>query len=468
MTTGIQRPRILPRRLAAGLTCGALILLSSGCALTPDGTSQERDRLDAAGRPYEKPFEKRELPELGDRPSWREVLHRAFMADGNLEASYFEWKAACERIDAASAWPNSRVMLGFSYALGPSDMTTFDRSTFSGSFDPAMNLSFPAKTAREARIALDEARAAGERFRAAKFELQARVLSEYADYCSLVAQEHTRAAQAAISLSGSRTSASRIGPGSTQDDVVKSRILAEESENALRTTRAELAAARARLNGLLAREPGAAIQVPAVPELRPIPVDDAAMLLAAVEQNPELGALARGVDGRTDALERAKLEWLPDFSPSVSITGGIAQAIGASIMLPTTVGKIRAQTREAEAMLKAAEARLRQAKREKASLFAGTLLLMRDAEAQSNVVESRIVPLAEQVLASARRRYESGVGMYTELLEAQRGVLETRLLTIQARTQREKRLAELEALMGADIQTLAGPSQTGSEVVHAK
>ena len=98
-----------------------------------------------------------------------------------------------------------------------------------------------------------------------------------------------------------------------------------------------------------------------------------------------------------NALERAKLEWLPDINPSVSITGGIAQAIGAGIMLPTTVGKIRAQTREAEAMLKASEARLRQSKREKASMFVGTLLLMRDAEAQANAVQTRIVPLAEQM-----------------------------------------------------------------------
>lgn len=458
--------RALSRCTIAALS----VLVAGGCSLTPTGTSEERDRLQAAGKPYEQPFEKRELPELPAQPAWQDLLHRAFMADGNLEAAYFEWNAACERITIASAWPNSRVMLGYSYALGPSDMKTFDRMTFSGTFDGAMNLSFPSKTAAEGRIALAEARAAGERFRAAKFDLQQRVLSVYADYCMISAQERARSEQAAIAGSAAATSAVRIGPGSGQDDVLKARAASEDATNALRTTRAELASARAALNAMLARNADTPISVPPAFEPRPLTIDDNTFLLAAVEQNPELAALARSVDGRADALERAKLEWLPDINPSISITGDAAQAIGASIMLPTTISKIRAQTREAEAMLKASAARLRQSRREKASLFIGTLLMMRDAEAQALAVEARLLPLAEQLLASSRRRYEAGAGPYTDFLDAQRTLLDTRLLAIQARAQREKRLAELESLMGADIETLVSPSSVGpmQEPTHAR
>lgn len=458
--------RALSRCTIAALS----VLAAGGCSLTPTGTSEERDRLQAAGKPYEQPFEKRELPELPAQPTWQDLLHRAFMADGNLEAAYFEWNAACERITIASAWPNSRVMLGYSYALGPSDMKTFDRMTFSGTFDGAMNLSFPSKTAAEGRIALAEARAAGERFRAAKFELQQRILSTYADYCLLSSQERARSEQAAITQSAAATSAVRVGPGSTQDDVLKARAASEDAINALRTTRAELASARATLNAMLARHADAPLPAPSVFEPRALAIDDNTILQAAIEQNPELAALARTVDGRTDALERAKLEWLPDINPSIAITGDAAQAIGASIMLPTTISKIRAQTREAEAMLKASQARLRQSRRDKASLFIGTLLMMREAEAQARAVDARLLPLAEQLLASSRRRYEAGMGPYTDLLDAQRTLLDTRLLAIQAKAQREKRLAELESLMGADIETLVSPPGVGlvQEATHAQ
>lgn len=445
------------RRIFLGTSLAATAMLS-GCVLTPSGASEERDRLSKAGQPYKEPFEKRSLPELPAEPTWEDLLHRAFMADGGLEAAYFDWQAAFERIDIAAAWPNSRVMVGYSYALGPGGMKTFDRMTFSAGFDGAMNLRFPSKVSREGRMALDAARAAGERFRAAKFDLQRRVLSAYADYCLLTAKVRNRAEQTAIARSAADTAGVRVSPGSSQDDVIRSRASWEESEDSLRTARAELASALAILNGLLSQDPGTPIGVPASGAARPLPLDDAALLAFAVEQNPDLAALSRGVDGRFDALERSKLEWLPDISPTAAFTGGIAQAIGGSVMLPTTVVQIRAGIRESEAMLAASEATLRQSRREKSSQFAGTLLMLRDAEAQAAAFETRIIPLAEQLVASARRRYSSGAASYTELLDAQRAVQDSRLVALQARAQREKRLAELEALMGADVETLAARS----------
>src|SRR5688572_29962915 len=85
-------------------------LLVGGCSLAPEGRDEERSRLDAAGASFERPFESRSLPELPAEPAWQDVLHRAFMAHGALEAAYFEWKAAVERVDIASAWPNSNLM----------------------------------------------------------------------------------------------------------------------------------------------------------------------------------------------------------------------------------------------------------------------------------------------------------------------------------------------------------------------
>ena len=172
-------PAHLRRNLLATMTLtivGSVAL--TGCALTPDGTKQEQAKLEEAGRPYEPPFGQRVLPELTASPTWREVLSRAFLANGDLEAAYFEWKAAVQRVEMASAYPNSNVQVGYSYMFSSEKMKTFDRQTFSFGFDPSMNLSFPTKVQQKGKVALDEARAAGERFRTAKFDLQRRVLSQ--------------------------------------------------------------------------------------------------------------------------------------------------------------------------------------------------------------------------------------------------------------------------------------------------
>src|SRR5262245_9435606 len=85
-------------RIATTISVVSTLFLTS-CTLAPKETSEEKKRVDLAGKPYESPAEARKLPELSDTPTWQEVLHRAFLANGDLEATYFEWRAAMARID---------------------------------------------------------------------------------------------------------------------------------------------------------------------------------------------------------------------------------------------------------------------------------------------------------------------------------------------------------------------------------
>lgn len=452
-----------PQGFVTRLSIGSPVLISatlvtavllSGCSLAPRGTREEAERVARAGRPYEPRFEDRVLPEIPAEPTWQDVLHRAFLANGELEASYFQWRAAFERIDIASAWPNSNIALGYSYALGPGQMKTFDRMTFSGGFDSMQNLSFPTKVAQAGKVALDEARASGERFRAAKFDLQKRVLTAWADYSFLAEQARIQTDQVTLTKAALSTATSRVQAGGTQDDLLRAGVAYRTTEDALQTTEAELKAARATLNGLLAREPDAALPPPQLPTPRTIPIDDARLLAVAVEQNPELAALSHNVEGRTDALERARQEWIPDINPFVSFTGSITQVVGATVMLPTTIKQIEGGIREADAMLKASDAMLRQSKRDKAGVFVATLVLLRDAERQAGLFERTVVPTTEQIVTTVLQRYSAGSASYLDLLDAQRTLLESRLVVARARAMRESRLAELEALMGADIEML--------------
>src|SRR5438045_2995567 len=87
----------------AGVLLGVSLLTVSlsGCVLAPKAARAERQRLKAGGTVYVKPIEQRELPDLPAQPSWQDVLHRAFLANGELEAAYFEWAAAVHRIEQA-------------------------------------------------------------------------------------------------------------------------------------------------------------------------------------------------------------------------------------------------------------------------------------------------------------------------------------------------------------------------------
>jgi outer membrane protein TolC len=68
------------------------------------------------------------------------------------------------------------------------------------------------------------------------------------------------------------------------------------------------------------------------------------------------------------------------------------------------------------------------------------------------------MPLAQQALDSSRRAYSVGTLGFADLIDSQRTLLDVRRMIAEARIEREKRLAELEALAGVDIETLARPA----------
>jgi outer membrane protein, heavy metal efflux system len=449
--------------LAAIATVAGLAALT-GCSLAPKGTSDERLRLGEAGTSYEPRFEDRVLPEFPDSPTWEDVLRRAFLANGDLEVAYFDWKAAVERIDVASSWPNSRLMLGYSFMFSGGDMKAFDRNTFALSPDSMESLLWPSKSAQQGKVALAEARAAGARFRAAKFDLQRRVLSAWAEYALIAERVRVEGERRELARLTFDTARARVRAGGMQQDLLRAEVALQTANDSLKTAEAELARASAMLNGMLGRAPDAPLPAPLpLPPPRAIPADDATLLATAVEQNPELEALARQVEGRGDALERARMEWLPDINPTLGFTGSASQAVGAAIMLPTTIKEIEGGIREAQAMLRGAEAMLRQASRDRAASFVATLIALRNAERQAALFESRIVPAAERVLAITRQGYSAGSATYLDMIDAERALLDARLMIAEARAVREMRLAELEALMGTDVETLGRSTPIDTE-----
>jgi outer membrane protein TolC len=128
------------------------------------------------------------------------------------------------------------------------------------------------------------------------------------------------------------------------------------------------------------------------------------------------------------------------------------------VVLPTMVPAIRASIEEARAMLRSTEAMARQARSDRAASFVAALYAMRNAEKLVALYRDAVLPKAEQALASSRQAYAAGQIAFVELIDSQRTLLDVRLMIAQARIEREKRLAEFEALAGIDVETLAPPT----------
>ena len=168
------------------------------------------------------------------------MLQRAFLANGELEASYFEWKAALARIPQAAAYPNANLAPSFSYMFSGGNMKAWNRTTVNVGFDPMQNLAFPTKVVQAGKVAFEDARAAGYKFSAAKFELQRKVLSAYLDYA--LTAEKARIQEENVSLLRliAESADTRVQAGAPQQDLLRAQIQLRLAENELANQRSEL------------------------------------------------------------------------------------------------------------------------------------------------------------------------------------------------------------------------------------
>jgi len=335
-------------------------------------------------------------------------------------------------------------------------MKSFDRTTVSVGFDPMENLAFPTKVAQAGKVALDEARAAGKRFEATKFEIQRKVLIAWLDLA--LHEEQIRIQRDNVNLLKlmADSASDRVGAGGAPQDLLRAQTQYRLAENHLAKMQTEHMVMLSMLNGMLARDPRAPLKLPqTLPAPRAVAADDSRLIAIAIDNNPDLARLAHEVAGRQDALELARMAYIPDINPIAGFTGGISQMIGAMVVLPTTLPEIRGKIDESRAMLRSSQAMLRQTRSDRAAGFVAALYAMRSAEQQTAVFQDAILPRAQQTLAAMRQAYAAGTAGFTDLIDTQRTLLDVRLMIAEAQIEREKRLAELEALAGVDIETLA-------------
>jgi len=450
-----RKPHRTPLTLYSGLVLVVLglVLGLGGCTrkvlpsqvVVPEGEPQERAKAEEAGKVYELHVNKRPLPDLASAAPLLEVLEYAFNINGDVEAAYREWRAAIERVPQAGALPNARLEFGVLFSPG-----------FLKAFKVMGTQDLPAAGKREARAdqALADAQAAGERFVAAKYALQRRVTQAYAALAlndALVAQadETLKLYRRSMDIAAHRFHGMDDEKGSLAD-LRKVELEAKTVESERRSLEIMHKSLVAELNGILNRPPDAPLGKVELPAIGRPKETDADLFARAVEHNPELAALRKEIRARGAAQVLAELENKKDYSIGLGFEG-LMPTITTGITLPSNRPRIRAGIAEALQMSQAAEARLRAAASDVKARVVMSLAGIRDSERVIEDYRKRIVPLAEKLLDTQLKTYESGGGDLLEVLDTQRLIIDLKKLVLRAEADRLRFLAELEEVMGEDI-----------------
>jgi outer membrane protein TolC len=434
--------------VAIPLVALAALFTLNGCTVHPKGERQERQSALNVGKIYEKPVEKRDIPPLSNKPTPDDLVHYALLTNADVEQKYWQWRAAIEQItiDGTQA---TNLALSASTTLNHGEFAA-DRTNLTAGNDSMANIVLPTKLSAAAQRALENARAAGLRFRQAQFDLRKKVLDAYDDFAANA--EMIRLAEQNIQLlrtSTAVTDARNHAGAGRQQDILKARNEVDLAHNDIENMQSQLPIQRAELNALLNRPPGAFIPVPnSLPPSRTVAESDQDILNLAALANPELSALADEIRAEHENIRLAKLQYYPDFNVSASTDlAGIAQSLMGGLTVPIfRYEALAAAVAQAQANLRSAEAMHRQAGHDLTAQLVDDIATLHDADRQIDLLQSEILPRAHEVVLLSRSNYQVGSASLLDLLDSQRALIDIQRLAISLQVTRDKRLIEIESI----------------------
>ncbi|MGB4360780.1 MAG: TolC family protein, partial [Rhodoferax sp.] len=242
-----------------------------------------------------------------------------------------------------------------------------------------------------------------------------------------------------------------------QQDAIRAQLEQTAMQTELVELQGETRQVDARLNAMLARATNAPLATPE--RLRPVPIAaklDADALMARVQQgNPQLFTEASRIKSAELGRDLSLKNRYPDFTLSIAPTQMERRIREWSLMLtvniPLQQASRRAEEREAQAMLSAAQSRRDATANQVLSDLAENLAGLDAAQRTEQLARSSQLPQAELTFQAALAGYENGKLDFATLLDAQRQVRQARQAQLKAQLEAQMRLAEIEKLLGEEL-----------------
>ncbi len=385
----------------------------------------------------------------------------AYAAQNNpgLQASFHRWKASLDRIPQEPALPDPK----FSYRYFVIEQAMRD-GDLRNVFEVSQEIPWLKKLLLRGDTAAQEALAQQQRFEGERLKLFNRIASAYWEYYYIhravaVTQENVQQIGTIESAARSRYAAS----SGSQPDLLRVQVEQGKVQDELRSVQDMVGPTAAKLNAALGRPVDSQLPVPSPSNEANVSLDETLLLSWMLQHSPELRAMDADIARQQKGVELAKQDHFPDIELGVEFdqmagASGVDSsnmqnpvALFVSMNVPIWWEKYAASVREAREKHWAAV----KDKAQKANDLGVDLKLAaysyRNAQRKVALYRDTLLPRARQSLASYRAGYQSGGAIFSDVLDAQRLVLEFQLAHERALADRQKALAEMEMIVGAPL-----------------
>lgn len=378
------------------------------------------------------------------------LVGAAVAANRDVEAMRQAWRAAAADVGARTGLDDPMA----SYSFAPLSIGSDVR--YGQVIELRQKLPFPGKRGLAGDAALDDAEVTRADYHAAQLavaELASQLYDDaYVNARSLEINDRHRAlVEQMKKVAEARVASSR---GSTQD-VLEAEVELGHIEHDRVMLETERITIDARINGLLHRDPNAALPAPPAAELTapPMPVDVAVLLQTAVADRPQQAAAAARVRASETRVAIAERAYYPDFELMGSYNSMWNMPehrwmLGIGLNVPIQRG-----TRAAE--VEAAEARVEQVRAAADNVTDEIRVDVTRAHRQLveaihvvHLYDERLVPAARAQVDAALAGFTSGTNDFPAVIGAERGLRDIELAAYRARAEAWRRQAALDRAVG--------------------
>ena len=437
-------------------------VLLAGCAATPPTARsvESGSNIDIESQTSTQPKPVFNVsPPLSEDSTLSDYLRLAALNNPGLEAAFYRWKAALEKVPQATSLPDPKFNYGYfirevETRVGPQEQKIGIAQTFP----------WFGKLKLRGERAGESAIVAREQYEDTKVDLFYKVKETYYELYYLskaisITKENMELLKHLESVAQAKFRA-----GSDVTGVVKVQVELGKLEDSLLSLEDLKTPIVAKLNVAMNRPVDEEISWPKNFTTSDVNFTDQEVIAILDEGNPELLALAAKVSEEKKSLALAKKEFWPDVTVGVDYLGtGDARMSGVTdsgkdavmvtgaINIPLWWGKYRAGVREAQARRNGAIRSLENRENVLESDLKMSLYKFHDAKRKISLFGKTLTPLAKNSLEVAEQAYETGKADFLQLIDAQRLLLDIQLSHQRALTDREQRLAEIEMLLGRDL-----------------
>lgn len=315
---------------------------------------------------------------------------------------------------------------------------------------------FPGKRSLKEDIAMKEARAAENEYRAMALKVSKEVKEAYFDYAYLAESIRITEEIKGVLSNMAQIAVAKYSTGlASQQDAIKADVEITALTNDIITLEAEKEISAAMLKSLLNRDQSSPIGDPQILPRDRVAFDIKELIERAMAKNPGIKAIELEAEATEKRVDLADRDYYPDFM----VGAGPVQTDGRfdsfdvmfQVSIPLWRSKYDSRALEASSNARSLKSRLISERSTTGLDVKGAALKVEAAGRMRELYETSLIPQVELSFDSALKNYRAGKTDFLTLLDTERDLKKARLDYLKIILDYRKRVAALESAVGEDL-----------------